>query len=234
MKAWLNLRHPIADRTEAFKAGLERLGYTVQFGLTNNPGDRDVLVSWNRLREGANAATAFEKAGRPVLIAENASWGNDFLGGSWLTLARSYHNMAGRFPIGDSSRWDSLGAELQPWRTIGETVVLPQRGIGHPLVKMPVHWPQQQAGRIRQHPGRGAGKPLADDLGHAGKVVTWGSGAAVKALLWGIPVESHMPNWIAAQDNTDAGRLAMFRSLSWAQWRLDEIRTGEALAWLLP
>lgn len=234
MKAWLNLRHPIADRTEAFKAGLERLGYTVQFGCTNNPGDRDVLVSWNRIREGANAATAFEKASRPVLIAENASWGNDFLGGNWLTLARSYHNISGRFPIGDSSRWDSLGVELQPWRTGGETVVLPQRGIGHPLVKMPVHWPQQQAGRIRQHPGRGAGKPLADDLAHAGKVVTWGSGAAVKALLWGIPVESHMPSWIAAQDNTEAGRLAMFRSLAWAQWRLDEIRTGEALAWLLP
>lgn len=235
MNCWLNLRHPIAERTEAFKAGLRRLGYTVEIGCTLNPGDRDILVSWNRIREGANAARAFEAAGRPVLITENASWGNDFLGGSWLTLANGYHNTAGRFPIGGSERWDSLGVELAPWRTSGgETVVLPQRGIGHPLVKMPVHWPQQQAGRVRQHPGRGAGRSLADDLAHAGKVVTWGSGAAVKALLWGIPVESHMPRWIAEQDNTEAGRLAMFRALAWGQWRLDEIRTGEALAWLLP
>lgn len=234
MIAWLNLRHRVADRTEAFTEGLQRLGYSVQFGCTNNPGDRDLLVSWNRIREGANAATAFEVAGRPVLIAENASWGNDFLGGSWLTLANGYHNTAGRFPIGGPDRWDSLGVELAPWRTGGETVVLPQRGIGPPEVKMPPHWPQQQAGRVRKHPGRGAGKPLADDLAHAGRVVTWGSGAAVKALLWGIPVESHMPRWIAEQDNTEAGRLAMFRALAWGQWRLDEIRTGEALAWLLP
>jgi hypothetical protein len=57
-------------------------------------------------------------------------------------------------------------------------------------------------------------------------VITWGSGAAVRALLRGIPVESHMPNWIAAQDNTDAGRLAMFRRLAWANWRLSEIADG--------
>lgn len=234
MIAWLNLRHPVADRAEAFKSGLQRLGYSVQFGCTNNPGDRDVFVSWNRIREGANAATAFEVAGRPVLIAENASWGNDFLDGSWLTLANGYHNTAGRFPIGGPERWDALGVELAPWRTGGETVVLPSRGIGPPQVKMPPNWPREQKGRIRQHPGRAHGKPLADDLAQAGRVVTWGSGAAVKALLWGIPVESHMPRWIAEQDNTEAGRLAMFRALAWGQWRLDEIRTGEALAWLLP
>lgn len=234
MKAWLNLRHPIADRTEAFKAGLTRLGYTVLFGCTTNPGEGDILVSWNRIREGAKAAEVFEAEGRPVLIAENASWGNDFLGESWLTLANGYHNTAGRFPVGGPERWDSFGVSLAPWRTSGETVVLPQRGIGHPKVRMPAGWPQQQKGRIRQHPGTRSCKPLQADLAEAGRVVTWGSGAAVKALLWGIPVESHMPGWIAEQDNTDAGRLAMFRRLAWANWRLSEIRSGEAFAWLLP
>jgi len=213
---------------------LERLGYSVQLGCTNNPGDRDILVSWNRIREAVASATVFEAAGRPVLITENASWGNDFLGGSWLTMAHGFHNTAGRFPIGGPDRWDSLGAELRQWRTSGETVVLPQRGIGPPQVKMPPDWPQHQKGRVRAHPGVRACKPLEDDLAHAGRVVTWGSGAAVRALLWGIPVESHMPNWIAAQDNTDAGRLEMFQRLSWAQWRLSEIRSGEAFAWLLP
>jgi len=63
--------------------------------------------------------------------------------------------------------------------------------------------------------------------------VTWGSGAAVKALTWGIHVESHMPNWIGEQDNTDAGRLEMFRRLAWAQWTLDEIEDGTAFRHLL-
>jgi hypothetical protein len=51
--------------------------------------------------------------------------------------------------------------------------------------------------------------------------------------MWGIRVESHMPNWIAEQDNTDAGRLACFRRLSWAQWTLNEIASGETFARLL-
>lgn len=75
--------------------------------------------------------------------------------------------------------------------------------------------------------------PLEDDLAKASKVVTWGSGAAIKALMVGIRVESHMPNWIGEQDNTDEGRLAMFRRLAWANWRLSEIESGQAFRWLL-
>jgi hypothetical protein len=70
-------------------------------------------------------------------------------------------------------------------------------------------------------------------LAKASKVVTWGSGAAIKALMMGIRVESHMPNWIGEQDNTDEGRLAMFRRLAWANWRLSEIESGQAFRWLL-
>jgi hypothetical protein len=42
-----------------------------------------------------------------------------------------------------------------------------------------------------------------------------------------------MPQWIGEQDNTDAGRLAMFQRLAWAQWRLSEIESGFAFRWLL-
>jgi hypothetical protein len=66
-----------------------------------------------------------------------------------------------------------------------------------------------------------------------GRCITWGSGAAVKALLWGIRVESHMPDWIAQQNNTDEGRLAMFRRIAWAQWTLDDFASGYAFARLL-
>lgn len=232
--AWLNLRYTLADRVSIFRKGLERCGFEVRPGVTFAPGDGDILVSWNRIGSAHRAAESFEASGRPVLITENAAWGNDFAGNRWYSLARNYHNMSGRFPVGDASRWDDLGIELAPWRSSGETVVLPSRGIGPPGVAMPSGWTKQQKGRVRNHPGRNHNPvTLEQDLANAGRVVTWGSGAAIKALLWGIPVESHMPAWCAEQDNTDAGRLAMLRRLAWAQSRWSEIASGEAFSRLL-
>ena len=220
-----------------FAKGLRLNGYRVHFGVTMAPGPQDILVTWNRIGIGASAARAFEAAGRPVVVVENATWGNDFAGRRWYHLARNRHNTAGMFPVGGPERWDALGVEMVPFRDSGETVILAQRGIGSPPTRMPMDWPAQalarHGGRIRQHPGRAQGKPLVADLSGAGRVVTWGSGAAVLALLGGIPVTSEMPDWIGEQDNTDSGRLAMLRRLAWAQWTHAEIETGEAFRWLL-
>lgn len=235
MRAWLNLRHPDSARAEAFRSGLFRLGYQPVDGAPMDPGDRDILLTWNRVGIGGGSARQFEAACRPVLVVENATWGNGFCGDSWLTMARGFHNLAGRFPIGDSARWDDLKVQMAEFRTTGETVILPSLGIGPRETAMPRDWPQRVAGRgrIRHHPGKLHGKPLEADLSHTATVVTWGSGAAVQALLWGLRIESHMPGWIAEQDNTEQGRLEMFRRLAWAQWRLSEIASGEAMARLL-
>lgn len=235
--AWLNLRHAVPERRVAFVSGLERIGFAVREGVTTRPGPRDILLTWNRIREGHVAAQAFESRGLPVLVTENASWGNDFLNGRWYTLGLGAHNTAGRTLPGSSDRWDALDVDLAPWRATGETVILPQRGIGAPPVAMPLDWPRKaqrrHGGRIRPHPGTRAAVPLELDLAHAGCVVTWGSGAAIRALMWGIPVTSEMPDWIGQQDNTDAGRLGMFRRLAWSQWRLSEIAEGTPIARLL-
>lgn len=229
MRAWLNLRHSVPERLKAFTQGLERCGYTVVEGLTTKPGKGDILVTWNRIRDGHPAACRFEESGHPVLVAENAAWGNGFVGNHWYTIARTAHNQAGRFPIGEADRWDALGVRLDRWRKQGETVILPQRGIGN-VGQMPLQWPAKAlakyGGRIRKHPGQGPAIPLEQDLRICGRVITWGSGAAIKALMFGIQVVSEMPNWIGAQDNTDGGRLAMFRRLAWAQWTLEEIADG--------
>ena len=221
MRALLNLRYTVPERRTAFEKGLKRIG------------DPEVYVTWNRIGAADRTAKEYEAFGLPVIVAENAAWGNDFAGRQWYSLALGMHNTAGRFQVGDSDRFDRLGVELLPWRSGGERVVLPQRGIGPAGIAMPRDWPAQQRGRIRVHPGTRACTPLEQDLADAGEVVTWGSGAAVKALMWGIKVESHMPNWIAAQDNTDAGRLEMFRRLAWAQWELTEIENGTAFERLL-
>lgn len=231
--AWLNLRYSLTDRVRAFEAGLKRLGYQTRPGVTDQPADGDVLVTWNRIGTADMLARRFER----VLVVENAAWGNGFLNGRWLSIAKDRHNTAGMFPVGGPERWDRLGAELSEWRTEGETVILPQRGIGSAPTAMPKSWTESAlrrfGGRVRHHPGRSPAAPLKDDLAHCGRVVTWGSGAAVQALMLGIPVVSEMPNWIAEQDNTDAGRLAMFRRMAWAQWTMDEIKAGEPFARML-
>jgi len=152
-----------------------------------------------------------------VLVAENATWGNDAQGGPWLSLWRGLHNRVDSIRDGGRERWDALTMPLAAWRPDGgEIVGLPQRGIGPEGVAMPRGWIPPGCDRIRAHPGTKDCVPLETDLAHASKVVTWGSGAAVKALMMGIKVESYMPGWAGEQDNTDAGRLAMLRRLAWA------------------
>jgi len=221
MRALLNLRYTLPERRAAFESGLKRIG------------DPEVFCTWNRIGAADRTAKEYEARGLPVIVAENAAWGNDFAGKRWYSMALGMHNTAGRFPLGGSERFDRLGVDLAAWRTGGERVVLPQRGIGPVGVAMPRDWPNNQVGRIRRHPGTSACIPLEQDLSNAGEVVTWGSGAAIKALMWGIRIESHMPNWIGAQDNTDSGRLSMFRRLAWAQWTIDEIASGEPFERLL-
>lgn len=236
-RAFLNLRLTKPDRVRMYEAGLKRHGYQVVLGHTTTPRQGDLLCSWNRIHAGQTAAQAFEREGFLVLVTENASWGNDFAGHRWYTMAQYRHNTAGAFPIGGTDRWDDLGVELAPWRTEGETVILGQRSIGSPPVSSPRQWAEaawrKYGGRIRPHPGIGHAKPLEDDLARCGRVITWGSGAAIKALLWGIPVVSEMPSWIGECEATDRSRLAMFRRLAWAQWRHSEIESGEAFAHLL-
>ena len=237
--AWLNLRSEIPERTNAIRAGLEKLGFAVEKGAPASPRAGDIFVTWNRINNGNTVANTFQARGNEVLVLENASWGNGFVGERWLFLNRTFHNTTGLAPIGGPERWDSLKVELAPWRTGGEeTVILAQRGIGSPPVAMPRSWPfdaqRRWGGRIRVHPGNNPHPvPLAEDLKSAKQCVTWSSGSAIEALRLGIPVFSEAPNWVGAQDNTIAGRLAMFRRLAWNQWRLNEFASGAAFAWML-
>lgn len=250
--AWLNIRAQAHYRRDAFESGVKRLGYSPRFTLPNVPiTGHDILVTWNRYAQADRVAKVFEQRKQPVIVAENGYLGNTLPGAPgkvWYALALDHHNGAGRWPEGGPERWDSLGVELLPWRQDGsEVVVLPQRGIGPPGVAMPLNWLRtgQKLGRVRKHPGTRETVTLERDLRNARAVVTWGSGAALKALAWGIPAFYGFPHWIGAGAarrievmdkgpvRDDDARLAMFRRLAWAQSELTEIASGDAIARLL-
>ncbi len=236
-------------RRDAFERGLIENG----FELVGRPENADLLVLWNRIGAGDQHARNALFEGKTVLVAENGYLGNDFAGDRWYALSLDHHNGAGRWPEGKRSRWDELGQVLAPFRDGGsEIVILPQRGIGSPGVAMPTEWPQyaftrlrrlyQMPVRVRWHPGNVPGSPLIVDLMDVAAVATWGSGAALKALVAGIPVLYDFDQWIGGDAGSpigepiqrDAGaRLEAFRRLAWAMWRVSEIASGKAIQELL-
>jgi hypothetical protein len=243
------LRSPIQYRRDAFNRGLQNAGFKLATAI-RDPGHGDCLVIWNRYGGYAEEADRFERAGAAVLVAENGYLPN-LVGRKWYALALGHHNGAGSWSKGGPDRWDALGADLGPWQPAGgEVVILGQRGIGEKGLASPDWWAERTqkrlGGRIREHPARG-GKAvtLEDDLREASAVVTWGSAAAIRALVLGVPVWYDFVQWIGAKaakplggwggepERDDAARLAMLQRLIWAQWTLQEIESGEAITMVL-
>lgn len=245
------LRNSEHYRAAAFCAGLRAIGFEVVTELLD-PTPADVVLSWNRSGGYNETAQRFERAGARVLVAENGYFGKTWRGEKWFALSLGHHVGAGEwFPAG-RERWDALQVPLAPWREGGSDVlVLEQRGIGEPGIASPPGWAERAAqltgGRIRRHPG--ANTPavsLEADLVGVREVITWHSAGALAALMAGVPVFYDFNRWIGATAavplrlrgyvpplRDDASRLAMFRSLAWAQWRLEEIERGDAFAHLL-
>lgn len=229
-------------RHHCFVTGLKQAGYSVIYRPQHNPSPQDVLVVWNRHPFHEKIITGYEKAMATVLIAENGYIGNT------KAIAKNYHNGAGSWYQGETDRWSQLGIELAPWREDGDHIlVLPQRGMGSQGVAMPRNWlastlhhlsmTTDRPVRVRKHPGQNQCVPLEDDLKGAWAAVTWGSGAAIKAIVAGVPVFHNMRNWIGAPaastkvsdiENPFLGdRLPMLQRMAWAQWTLPEIESGE-------
>ncbi len=237
MRAFLNLRYTNDRRAKLFEKGLRAIGYEPVHGFPAACSDSDIFVTWNRIGQADSFAKQCIARGVKVIVAENASWGNKFAGQNWFQLARNFHNTARMAPYNGPERFDQLRIPLLPWRESGETVILPQRGIGSKPVAMPkafaARMHKKYGARVRKHPGMHERIPLESDLANCGRVITWGSGAAIKALTWGIPVISYYQEWVGTQNNTDEGRLEMFRRLAWSQWTYSEIKSGEAFTHLL-
>lgn len=250
-RACLLIRPDVRSRWDAFVTGLRRCGFSIAETQAGPSSPDDVLVIWNRHRF-SNEAGRYEKIGAKVLVAENG-WLNAADGDKRIALQLGHHNGAGEWHEGSDDRWSPLGIELKPWRTDGDHVlVLGQRGIGEPGVAEPRGWTEHIAAQfrshtsrqiiVRRHPGNHE-PPLEPDWTRCWAAVTWASGAGIKAIVAGIPVFYGLDRWIgagAARPVTDdierpflGDRIPMLRRLTWAQWSLPELSTGEPFARLL-
>jgi hypothetical protein len=240
-------------RAATFARGLERHGFIVEQRWQRVPRPDDILLVWNRNRSVEPVCQTYEGHGARVLIAENG-FTAPVSGGKHYCLFDGHHNGRGRWFLVDHQRHPILD---QPWRERGDHVlVLPQRGIGEQGIAMPSTWSKgvlERLARItnrpivfRPHPGhRKTGEPdsLPRDLANAHCAVTWASGAAIKALQTGIPVFHEMESWIGSaaaalldrsvEDCHMPDRGELWRRISWCQWLLSEIESGEAFDGLL-
>lgn len=242
------LRSLVHYRRDLFEGALQRAGFTI-VGPAHHPEPGDLLLIWNRRGPEDALARKYEAAGARVMVVENAYIGPAD-GEKAFAISLGSHNGAGQWRVGGPERWDSFGLELKPWRRGEDVVLLPQRGIGQTGVAMPRDWGTRTLQRLqaqprrlvyRKHPGDKS-EPY-EALRNAWCACTWGSGAAIKALVAGVPVFYDFPQWIGGESARfgfgdlekpwRGNRLPMLRRLAWAQWRLSEVQSGEAFDWLL-
>lgn len=251
MRAHVAVREAPLYRRDAFCDGLRSCGYEIG-QIQDRPSRADLLLIWNRYGRGDALARRYEAAGATVVVAENGYCGREWNGGTWYSLALNWNAGAGRWPVGGPER--AAMFHVEPWRTGGDyALVLAQRGIGTPPVAQSSGWHQRAAKllvemghrvEVRGHPGaKQHNDTLYAQLDGAKFVVTWASGAAVKALLYGVPVYCGFNRWIGASVSRPFGRplpepfrgdrSEFLTRLAWAQWSVEEIGSGHAFRHLL-
>ena len=236
-----------------FAAGLKRAGFTVVNHFDRPPTQSDVLLTWNRSGLRDTVAKMFTRCGAKVIVVENGWIGNADDGGKLYAMSLDHHNGPGTWRVGEGDRLKRQNVELRPWRESGRHILmLLSRGIGEHGIAQPRQWVAETSAqlrrvtnrpiRLRAHPGD-KNADLSADLEDAHAVVTWGSGAAIKAIAAGTPAFYGLDGWIGApaavrgvesiESPFLGDRLPMFRRMAWAQWSAAEISTGEPIRWLL-
>lgn len=250
MKAVCLIREQPHYRRDAFVTGLQKVGYSVINDASGPSGPEDLLVIWNRYGPFELRANSWEARGGTVLVAENGYIGKDKDGLQLYALAVHGHNGSGWWPVGSEDRVSALNLDLKPFVSReGYYLICGQRGIGSRLMASPPNWHEHARGffasqkkppevKMRLHPGNNAPAiPLETDLSSAAACIIWSSSSGVKALVEGIPVKYDAPHWICSAAATrmrsgemlrsDDARLLALHRMSWAQWSVAELATGE-------
>lgn len=237
-------------RHELFSNGLMAAGYKLADNY-NSLKEGDVIIVWNRKRGMNDLLTMLEARGVLPIVAENGYIGSDDNGKRTIALAFYQHHGLGKWPIIEepfTKRQIRQNFHTSDWRAGGEEiVVLAQRNIG--ITSHGVSWARDMAYniqkktkrrvRLRLHPGiKEDVIPLEVDLEDAFAVVTYSSGAAIKAINMGVPAFYFLPGWIgvdAAKFGVEdlenpyrSCRKIFLQKISCAQWLQSEISDGTA------
>jgi hypothetical protein len=226
-------------RRAAFEQGLKRVGFT-QISAGSASGPEDWLIVWNRHIHEAQA-DAWEANGGTVIVAENGYLQK--VDKTHYAISVHGHNGNGWFPVGGEDRFSKLGFPVKDWRPdnfAGYELVCGQRGIGSRTMKSPPGWGETRTRRLSQvgftvkfrpHPGNHPPRvPLVADLAEAKTCHIWSSASGVMSLVEGVPVHHSAPHWICENGNGETERLFALHRMSHAQWKHEEIATGEPFA----
>jgi hypothetical protein len=258
------IRNEPAYRKRAFVEGLQQAGYRIYYSAQGlQPTKQDVMLCWNRGGAFGDQANLWERHGGTVMVAENGYIGRDKDGVQLYALALHGHNGSGAWPRGGSERFDALGIEVKPWRSVGDHIVVRgQRGIGSRSMASPPRWHEHTATVlemsthrrvvVQEHPRKPACDPevtaqIVESLAGAHAMCIWASAAGVRALVEGVPVFYAAPHWICEDAarryvNTsmiehplmdDNARRAALNRMAWAQWTVDELASGEPFVRLM-
>jgi hypothetical protein len=257
-KAYVHLPAHVEQRRAAFIDGLARLGFAVIQGQPERPiPPGDVAVTWNLTPRSRQSLEMARAGGGALIVTENGYCGEDRNGLKPYAIALDGHAGAGRWYAPDDSRLIPLDLPFEPFtvKQQGYVLLADQRGLGSPKMRSPhdfanttSHLIRAATGlpvNVRHHPGRHVPVQSLDrDLEGARALVVWSSNCATAALIKGVPTFYRAPAIVTAGaakpfhpslvgEFTDSDRHAAFSRLTWAQWFLDEIATGEPFRHLL-
>jgi len=257
-KAYLAVRVQQAHKRDAMLEGIAALGYELVSHPTHLDPPEALLITWNLHGTNDNQSSQIRKAGGAVICVENPYINHDVDGKEYLAMALNSHNGSGKTPFQNEDRLTRLGVEFEPWKEGEHILVIGQRGIGSPQMRSPSLWGEKTAQKLehiqdrpvihRPHPGRVIPEDLPSlesQMEGAYCLVMWASNCATTALRQGIPVFFDAPHCVLQKGcrkghidinspiKSDERRLQAYRDLSYAQWNLDEVRTGEAYTRLM-
>lgn len=231
-----------AEHGRALIEGLRR------HDINHEQDGENVVVCWGWRRGKAHRA-----AGRDVLVLERGYLADRF---TWSSLAWNGLNGRGEFPEypdDRGARFRSMGLQLLPWRAGGDYVLIAGQVPGDAALqgrdlapwyaqqastaaqawKLPVkfrpHPLAHRRGPVRAVPGAETiGGDMAAALAGAAVVVTFNSNLGVDAMLAGkLATCDDRGSMIWGINPADRERWA--HRLAWKQWRVEEIRSGDAL-----
>jgi hypothetical protein len=187
-----------------------------------------VRPAWKHLWEQCKAE------GRTWLYVDNSLF--DSCRERYFRIARNRLQPTG-LGESDGKRFSELGIKIKHMRDGEKVIVAAQSDEFMECVAEDPTWTERVTANLRRQYGmnrvtlrrKGIGRPLAEDLRHAGLLVTWSSAAAVTALLEGVKVMCST-ECCATYAGDDRHRWAS--CLADNQWTLNEIRAGAVRAML--